>query len=596
MLKIFLLLTFTLFVNLSAVVAVKLEKINIIIKIDTEDKKLKAALDDHKKILEEKAKLKIVSHRNSYLEAEGKQYLEKLLKSLGYYDGEVEIQESSELKTNDITFKIIPNVLYMVGFVKIIVLDSSKIDKAKLNLPSKDWHKLKTGDRATAKSILSEEARLQEYIENDNSVLRVEVVHEAILNLVNKTVNVNYNIIAGPIAYIKDVKFDGLKTVMADYARKIVDIKNGDDFKISEVKRLNLLLQQSGLFNAVEPIIPSSVDKDGGIDLMYKVKERKHKSVKAGLNYSTDLGAGVTLGLEHRNVFHQGEKVSTTLTATKKEQTLDTQFQKPCFLHDTQTLKLNNIISKEETLAYNDKGGSLSAVIEREFSKKIKGGAGIKYSLNRIEDNTDQVQNFGLLSLPIYGAYDARDNILNPTKGVFINLAVSPFFNTINRKEKFTKKVISGRAYIQADSALEPVFAIKGETGIISGARTSDIPATERFYSGGAGSVRGYGYQLVGPLNKKNEPIGGRSYVETALEIRLRVSKNVGLVVFSDGGNVEDSTVTKFDKKLIWGAGFGVRYYTDFAPLRFDVAFPVSKKRRGIDKAFQLYFSIGQAF
>ena len=83
MLRIFLLLILTLFINLSAVVAVKLEKINIIIEINTEDKKLKAALNEHKKILEEKAKLKIVSHRNSYLEAEGKQYLEKLLKSLG---------------------------------------------------------------------------------------------------------------------------------------------------------------------------------------------------------------------------------------------------------------------------------------------------------------------------------------------------------------------------------------------------------------------------------------------------------------------------------------------------------------------------------
>lgn len=596
MLKIFLLLTLTLFVNLSAVIAVKLEKINIIIKVDTQDKKLKAALNDHKKILEEKAKVKIVSHRNSYLEAEGKQYLEKLLKSLGYYDGEVEVQEGSESKTNDIIFTIIPNVLYVIDFVKIVILDSSRIDKAKLNLPTKDWYKLKSGDKAIAKNILSEEVRLQEYIESSNSVLRVEVAHEAILNQVTKTINVNYNIIVGPFAYIKGVKFDGLKTVMAGYARKVVDIKDGDDFKISEVKRSNLLLQQSGLFNTVEPIVPSSVDKDGGIDLMYKVRERKHKSVKAGLNYSTDLGSGITLGLEHRNVFHQGEKISSTLTATKKEQTLDTQFQKPCFLHDKQTLKLSNILSKEETLAYDDKGGSLSAIIEREFTKKIKGGAGIKYSLNRIEDNTDKVQNFGLLSLPIYGSYDVRDNILNPTKGVFINLAVSPFFNTINRKEKFTKEVISGSAYIQACSMLEPVFAIKGETGIISGARTGDIPATERFYSGGAGSIRGYGYQLVGPLNKKNEPIGGRSYVETSLEIRFKVSKNVGLVVFSDGGNVEDSTITKFDKKLIWGAGFGVRYYTDFAPLRFDVAFPISKKRRGIDKAFQLYFSIGQAF
>jgi len=596
MLRIFFLLLFTFSLNLPVTIAAKLDGIKMVIEVDTDDKKLKAALSEHKNILEEKAKLKIVSRRKLYLEAEGKQYLENLLKSLGYYQGEVEIREDEKFKDDTIVFKVIPNILYTIGSVNVIVSEQSQVASQALNMPSRDWYKLTSGHRATAKTILAEESKLQEYIESNNSLLKVEVAHGAIVNHKSHTVDVDYNIVTGPIAHIKNIEFEGLKTVKGRYARKLVPIKDGEGFKISNVKESSHLLQQSGLFTLVEPIIPTETDKDGAIDLRYKVKERKHKSVKAGVNYSTDLGAGVTLGWENRNVFSEGEKLTTTLTATKKEQTLDTGFQKPCFLHDAQTLKINNIISKEESLAYNDKGASLSVLLERDFTKKIKGGAGVKYSLNRIEDNSDKIQNFGLLSLPIYGGYDSRDNLLNPTKGVFVNLEISPFFNTINRNQKFTKNVVSGRTYFKADSKLEPVLAIKAETGVISGADTNNIAATERFYSGGAGSVRGYGYQLIGPLNAKNEPIGGRSYVETAVEVRFKVSKNVGLVLFSDGGNVEDSKLMKFGKKLMWGAGFGVRYYTDFAPLRLDIAFPVSKKRRGIDKTFQLYFSIGQAF
>jgi len=596
MLRIFFLLLFIFSIKLPIAIAAKLEGINIIIEANTDDKKLKKALIDHKKVLEGKTKLKIVSHRKSYLEAEGKLYLQKLLKSLGYYDSKVEIRESSQFKNDTIVFNIIPNALYMIGSVNIVVSELSAVSKEALNVPNKEWYKLIKGNGATAKIILAEEARLQDYIENNNSVLKVGVAHEAVINHVNHTVEVNYNIVTGPTAYIKNVEFEGLKTVKERYVRKLVPIKDGESFKISNVKESSRLLQRSGLFTIAESVIPSGVDKDGGIELLYKIKERKHKSVKAGVNYSTDFGAGVLLGWEHRNIFSQGEKISLTLSATKKNQSIDTQFQKPCFLHDKQTLKLNNIINKKETIAYNNKGSSLSALLEREFTKKIRGAVGVKYSLNRIEDNTDQIQNFGLLSLPIFGAYDSRDNILNPTQGVFLNLEVSPFFNTINRNEKFTKNVISGRIYIQADSTIEPVLAVKGETGVISGAATNNIAATERFYSGGAGSVRGYGYQLIGPLNAKNEPIGGRSYIETAVEVRFKVSKSVGLVVFGDGGNVDDSTLMKFGKKLMLGAGFGVRYYTDFAPLRFDIAFPVGKKRRGIDKAFQLYFSIGQAF
>ena len=594
--KIFFLLILVLFIRLPSVVAVSAEKINMVIETITDDKKLKKALDEHKKTLQEKAQLKILSHKRSYLETEGEQYLQKLLKSLGYYNGEVKIQDSSESKINTIVFNVIPNILYTIGSVNIVVLESSKVAKGNLNLPDKKWYKLFTGNRAIAKTILAEEARLQDYIEDNNAVLKVEVAHEAVVNHANHTVDINFNVVTGPIAYIKDVEFQGLKTIKESYARKIIPIKDGENFKISTIKESNHLLQQSGLFTLADPVIPADVDKDGGIELVYKVKERKHKSIKAGVSYSTDFGAGVTLGWEHRNVFSEGEKISSTLSATKKEQILDTQFQKPCFLNDKQTLKLSNVISKEETLAYDDKGASLAAQLEREFTKKIKGGAGVKYSLDRIEDNTNQTKTFGLLSLPFYGSYDSRDNILNPTKGVFLNLEVSPFFNTINHNEKFTKKIISARTYLQADTSIEPILAIKGEVGVISGTSTANIAATERFYLGGAGSVRGYGYQLIGPLNAKNEPIGGRSYAEISVETRFKVSKNVGLVVFSDGGNVGNSPTIKFNEKLIWGAGLGVRYYTNFAPLRLDVAFPVSKKRREIDKAFQIYFSIGQAF
>jgi translocation and assembly module TamA len=42
------------------------------------------------------------------------------------------------------------------------------------------------------------------------------------------------------------------------------------------------------------------------------------------------------------------------------------------------------------------------------------------------------------------------------------------------------------------------------------------------------------------------------------------------------------------------GAGFGLRYYAGFGPLRLDIAAPLNK-REG-DSDFQIYISIGQAF
>jgi translocation and assembly module TamA len=130
--------------------------------------------------------------------------------------------------------------------------------------------------------------------------------------------------------------------------------------------------------------------------------------------------------------------------------------------------------------------------------------------------------------------------------------------------------------------------------GSIHGAATGEIPADKRFYAGGGGSIRGYTYQTVGPL-LDGDPTGGRSVLEVSLESRIQIRKNLGLVLFLDGGNVYLDTMPDPEQDLLWGTGLGMRWVTPIGPLRLDVAFPLNR-RAGIDDTFQVYVSIGQAF
>ena len=79
------------------------------------------------------------------------------------------------------------------------------------------------------------------------------------------------------------------------------------------------------------------------------------------------------------------------------------------------------------------------------------------------------------------------------------------------------------------------------------------------------------------------------------LELRTKIKNILGLVVFFDSGNVFSSTTPALGKKMFHGFGAGMRYFTDFGPLRLDIGFPV-KPRKKVDKTFQLYFGIGQNF
>ena len=141
---------------------------------------------------------------------------------------------------------------------------------------------------------------------------------------------------------------------------------------------------------------------------------------------------------------------------------------------------------------------------------------------------------------------------------------------------------------------MSDTVTIAGRTrlGTIFGASRDRIAPSRRFYAGGGGSVRGYGYQQLGPRSPDGRPVGGRSLGEVAIEARYRFG-NFGIVPFLDAGQVYDSTLPK-GANLRFGAGIGGRFYTNFGPFRVDVATPIARKPG--ESKIALYLSIGQAF
>ena len=128
----------------------------------------------------------------------------------------------------------------------------------------------------------------------------------------------------------------------------------------------------------------------------------------------------------------------------------------------------------------------------------------------------------------------------------------------------------------------------------IPGAPLLAIPPSRRLYAGGAASVRGYGYQAIGPRDEFG-PTGGRSLGEVSLEARIKTGffgGNLSVVPFFDAGAVGVKPTPGFDA-LKFGAGVGLRYATGFGPLRLDVGFPLNPEPR---TALSRLCLAGQAF
>ena len=111
------------------------------------------------------------------------------------------------------------------------------------------------------------------------------------------------------------------------------------------------------------------------------------------------------------------------------------------------------------------------------------------------------------------------------------------------------------------------------------------MPASERFFAGGDQSVRGYGYQKLGPTDKSGDIIGGRYLVVGSIEFDYLFMGDFGAAVFVDSGNADDN----FVPSLKTGAGIGLRWRSPVGMLRFDIAHPFDDSSND----YRIHISIG---
>jgi translocation and assembly module TamA len=187
-----------------------------------------------------------------------------------------------------------------------------------------------------------------------------------------------------------------------------------------------------------------------------------------------------------------------------------------------------------------------------------------------------------------------RDDVLNPTRGSRESLLLTPNTSFTGPSLTFLNSRLDANVYRPLDE--DGRFVAAGFLGIgsIIGPSRDTLPADQRLYAGGGGSLRGYGFQLAGPLGPDDKPLGGRSLLQFGTELRAKVTETIGVVPFVEAGNVYTAPFPNLRGGLLYDAGIGLRYFTPIGPVRFDIATPL--RRRSADAIVQIYISIGQAF
>nr|WP_087573125.1 autotransporter assembly complex family protein [Sphingomonas sp. CDS-1] len=521
--------------------------------------------------------------------------LDRLLRAKGYYAARVRGAVAAPPPGSDklvVTFRIVPGARYLLSSVDLTGLETTGEREAELRAAFPP----KPGDPVDADAILAGQASLTVALAENG--FPFGKVGEPEVRIDHDERKGDLDIVVNPGAY----RTFG-KIVMADedlfsarHVQRIARFHPGDTYMASDVEDLRQALVATGLVSSLT-MTPKDAGDGEHVDLAIDARPAPLRTIAGELGYGTGEGYRAEVSWTHRNFFPPEGSVTLRGVLGTQEQTASVIYRRNNFRRRDNVLTGLLSVSNIQRDAYDARTITLSGSLERQtnilFQKKWVWRIGGELIAS---DEADAFSNgnrrtFFISAIPLSLTYDGSDDLLNPTRGFRLGGRLSPELSFQNSTFGYARVQLDGSVYQPMSDRI--VLAARARFGTILGSTVDRIAPSRRFYAGGGASVRGYGYQAIGPrYGPDNDPVGGKSLAEFSLESRIRFG-NFGVVPFVDAGNISTSFLPRF-RDLRIGAGLGVRYYSSFGPIRIDVGTPINPQSG--DPKLAVYVSLGQAF
>ena len=407
----------------------------------------------------------------------------------------------------------------------------------------------------------------------------------------------------GPRGRFDSFTTDGDTAFNAGHIRVLARFKRGEVYDSRKVDDLRKALIATNLFRAVsvEPVESGEKADDGSeyVTLHVRQEAGPPRTIAGSLGYAAGEGLTAEASWTHRNLFPpEGALIANAIAGTQ-QQGAGVTFRRSNAGKRDRTFETTLEAFHNDYDAYSAYTGRLAARVSRDstplWQKRYTYAYGVELLATAETDYDADTGSRKRHTYYIAGVngqvgFDTTDNLLNPTKGYRLTTLIQPEATVNKGFDPYVRARLDASAYYPVSGSL--VLAGRVRFGTIQGTGLFDIAPSRRLYAGGGGSVRGYSYQGLGEQAADGKPVGGRSLNEASFEARYRFG-NYGVVAFIDAGQAYRETMPQFSG-LRYGVGLGGRFYTNFGPVRLDVATPLGRKPG--ESLVNIYVSIGQAF
>jgi translocation and assembly module TamA len=540
----------------------------------------------------------------------------RLLRSEGYYDATAlsSIEQLPEAGRMRVVVSIVPGPRYLFGNITIEGAQTEPANLAREALP------LKAEDPIVAINVEAAEANVRLRLPQQGYPFAEVGLRDILLDPETRHGDYTLPVTPGNRSRFAGFTTEGDLAFGAKHVEVLSRFKRGELYDSRKVDDLREAMIATNLVTTVSaaPVATGEMAEDGTeyVNILVRQDAGPTRSLSGNVGYSTGEGFRAEASWEHRNLFPPEGGFMVNAIAGTQEQLLRVRLRRNNWKKRDRSIFVQAEAGRRDLLAFKGYTVRLNGVIARESTPiwhKVW-----TYALGAEVIATNEAQTgfprlsiadaFFLAGVSAQVGYDRSNSLLDPTKGFRLKAFVNPETSLREPGQPYIRNILDGSVYYPAKENI--VVAGRARVGSIYGAELSELAPSRRMYAGGGGSVRGFGFQELGPkvevANPKFDPTdpeekadptiliptGGRSMVEFAVEARYRFG-NYGVVGFVDAGQVYESQTPRLND-MRFGVGVGGRLYTNFGPLRADIAMPIGR-RRG-ESRFAVYVSIGQAF
>lgn len=512
--------------------------------------------------------------------------LDLALQPYGYYEATIEPKITRENGTANVILTVNPGEPVTVEVLNLAMhgqgADDTVIKAALAAFHPREGEVLDHGRYEAHKSAIQRALLAHGYFDAKMDRHRVDVA------VATRSAVINLEWTSGARYRFGETRFEG-SHVRESLLHKSVPYERGEPYEQDSLLRLHQRLTSLDYFGYIDVRPDTENAHDDEMPIAISLLPGKRNVYTAGLSYGTDSGAGIQLGMDRRWVNTRGHKLGAQLDWAQRRKSLGVLYRIPAFAvaegwyafganrrdeeSDVLKTRITEMVASRSG-AWHGWNLALAAHLRDE-----------DFELGTASDRRDEVSLRGRTRL-VYPALSAQrvisDHPMYPSRGFSLRGEFKLGASALGSDVSFGQFLIEAKV-VRSFGAHNRLL-LRGQLGRTFSNDFSRLPPSLRFFAGGDRSIRGYGYQEVGP-RVNGLATGGKNLIVGSAEYERMFSQNWGAAAFVDAGNA----FNEINDGAVVGAGVGLRWRSPVGMVRLDVA-------HGFDDAdnqFQIHINIG---